>query len=75
MEGFPTIISVSWICEAEIFAEKHQDWDDLRRAVDEVGHLGRDAFVQRVQIRGEPGGHHEQGDRDDKNDDLGCSHK
>ena len=58
-----------------LFVKKHQDWDDLGGAVDEVGHLGRDAFVQRIQIRGEPGGHHELGDRDDKNDVLGCSDK
>ena len=38
----------------KVFDEKHQDWEDLRGAVDEVGHLGWDALVQCVQIRGEP---------------------
>lgn len=37
--------------------QKHQDWDDLSRAVDEVSHLAWDDFVQCVQIRGEPNGH------------------
>ena len=51
------------------YLQKHQNWDDLCWAVDEVGHLGRDAFVQRVQVRGEPDGRDELGDRDDK---KGC---